>query len=121
MIILLCKLWSSWDSSLSSSVTTQQDSFSGYSTNYAYSVALGSSSKNLYVLENPSTPNTAVVRKITTSDSVSWMAAVSFTPLMKSLAVDATETNVYIASSANPINVWRFLASSGSIVDTQSL
>ena len=121
MIILWCKLSFSWDPSLSSSVTTQQDSFSGYSTNYAFSVALGSSSKSLYVLENPSTPNTAVIRKIKSDDSVSWMTAVSFTPISQGLSVDATETNVYIASNANPLNVWRLLASSGSVVDAQSL
>ena len=117
---LWCKLSFSWDPTLSSSVTTQQDSFSGYSPNYAYSVALGSSSKSLYVLENPSASNTAVVRKIKTDDSVSWMAAVSLTPNAQGLTVDATETNVYITSSSNPLNVWRLLASTGSVVDAQS-
>ena len=120
MIILSCKLSSSWDPSLSSSVTTQQYNYSGYSYNYGYSVALGSSSKSLYVLEYLNSPNTAVVRKIKTDNSVSWMTAVSFRPLSKGLAVDATETNVYIAVSSNPLNVWRLLVSSGSVVDAQS-
>ena len=121
LLLFLCKLSSSWDPSLSSSVVTQKDSFSGYSMNFVFSFVLGSSSNSIYILYYETSPDTTVVRRINSDDSVSWMTAISFTPAMQSLSVDSTETNIYFAGNTNPLYVSRLLASSGSIVDVQTL
>ena len=47
------------------------------------------------------------------------MAALSLQPSMKSLSVDALEQHVYVEISANPLNVVRFGAETGAIVDAQ--
>ena len=47
------------------------------------------------------------------------MAAISFQPVVKSLSVDALEQYVYVATSSNPLDVVRFGAGTGAIVDAQ--
>ena len=53
--------------------------------------------------------------------SLSWMAAVSFTPLMKSLSIDSAEQYVYFGSNTNPLDVLRLSTSSGWIFDSKRL
>ena len=65
------------------------------------------------------TPTNWVIRKTKPDGSLEWMAALSFGPIMKSLSVDALEQHVYVASSTNPLNVVRFGAGTGSILDAQ--
>ena len=47
------------------------------------------------------------------------MAALSFSPIMKSLSVDTLEQHVYVASRVNPLDVVRLGAGTGAIVDAQ--
>ena len=54
-------------------------------------------------------------------DTLQWMAAVSFWPILKSLSVDSNEKHVYFANYTTPLNVWRLDASTGSLMDAQSL
>ena len=63
----------------------------------------------------------AAIRKINQDGSLAWMAALSLTPNQKSLAVDALEQNVYVNYSNYPLIIVRLEASTGSIVDAQSL
>ena len=47
------------------------------------------------------------------------MAALSLNALIKSLSVDTLELNVYVASNADPLDVVRFGADTGAMVDAQ--
>ena len=47
------------------------------------------------------------------------MAALSFSPIMKSLSVDTLEQYVYVAGLASILDVVRLGAVSGAIVDAQ--
>ena len=60
------------------------------------------------------------IRKINQDGSLAWMAALSFNPIQKSLAVDALELYAYVSYANNPLIVVRLGASTGSIVDAQS-
>ena len=48
------------------------------------------------------------------------MTALLLQPLAKSLAVDALDQYVYVASSSNPLNVIRLNSNTGAIVDAQT-
>ena len=68
-----------------------------------------------------STPSTYwVIRKITPSDTEAWKSAYQYYPIVKSMAVDPTEQNVYTAIWNNPTSVVRIRASDGTFVDSQS-
>ena len=47
------------------------------------------------------------------------MAAFYLKPILKSLSVDTLEQYVYVASNANPLDVVRLGAGTGTIVDAQ--
>ena len=49
------------------------------------------------------------------------MAVLALNPLVKSLSVDALEQYVYAARYASPLDVVRFVADTGVIVDAQRL
>ena len=66
-----------------------------------------------------STPNKWVIRKIKPDGSLAWMAALLFNPLIKSLSVDALEQYVYAARFSSPLDVVRFGADTGALVDAQ--
>ena len=59
--------------------------------------------------------SSAAVRKVNADGSQAWMAALGFSPLLKSMTVDLAEQNVYFASGGNPIVVVWLATSNGSI------
>ena len=103
-------------------ITSDQCSFTGYTNSVNYSVVSGPVSKSLYYLYLLYVGSySAAIRKINQDGSLAWMAALSLTPNQKSLAVDALEQNVYVNYSNYPLIIVRLEASTGSIVDAQSL
>ena len=64
--------------------------------------------------------NNWAIRKVKPDGSLAWMAALSFNPLVKSLTVDALEQYVYVARFSSALDVVRFGAGSGAIVDAQT-
>ena len=126
ILSILCLIntshWSTCPSSNSTlyTITSDQCSFSGYSITEAFNVVLGPVSASLYFLYSIYTPgNKWAIRKTNSDGSLAWMSAVSFQPILKSLSVDTLEQNVYVAGYANPLDVVRFGAGAGSIVDAQ--
>ena len=67
------------------------------------------------------TPNNAAVRKINSDETMAWMSALLFQPIIKSLSLDGNEQNAYIGSMTNNLNVWRLATSNGAIIDAQTL
>ena len=117
-------LAASWPSSVPSSAatTTEQCSFTGYSTTYTYGVVVGPVSSSLYYLYFISTPNSTVVRKVDASGSQTWMASfAALYPAAKGMSVDAAEQSMYLASHTNPVVVIKMAASTGSIVSQHQL
>ena len=110
-------------SSVSSSAakTSEQCSFTGYTTG-TYGIVGGSVSNSLYYFYRlSSTPNSAAVRKVDASGSLTWMASFTFNQLFKSLSVDAAEQSVYLASSSYPLTVLKLSSSDGSVVSQHQL
>ena len=67
-------------------------------------------------------PNAAVVRKVATDSTQNWISAIDgIEPAMKSLSVNSNEIHVYFSSYTSVMNVWRLMASSGSIDITITL
>ena len=107
---------------LSATITSEQCTFSGFSSFETYGVAGGPVSNSLYYLYRLYTPTlNAAVRKVDTSGSQTWLASFAFYSSLKSLSVDAAEQSVYLASFTNPIMVVRLAASDGSIVSQHQL
>ena len=106
----------------STTITSEQCSFSGYSSIEHYGVAGGPVSSSLYYLYRLYYPtlNTAV-RKVNASGSQTWIASFAFYSILKSLSVDAAEQNVYLASMTNPLVVLKLAASDGSILSQHQL
>ena len=61
------------------------------------------------------------VRKTDTSGVQSWIFSFNFIPVAKSLAIDSTENDVLFAKLSNPIQVFRFSASTGNYVSYSTL
>ena len=105
----------------SAATTTEQSSFTGYTTN-TYGVAVGPVSNSLYYLYYLVTPSdNAAVRRVDASGNQTWVASFAFYPISKSLSVDAAEQSVYLASKNNPLVVLKLDASGGSIVSQHQL
>ena len=125
ILLIFCLItpshWSTCPSSISTSstITTEQCSFSGYASTYTLNVASGPVSSSLYYLYQIQTPNNWGIRKTNSDGSLAWMAVLSFFPIMKSLSVDTLEQYVYVASWTNPLDVTRLGADTGAIVDAQ--
>ena len=106
---------------ISAATTTEQCSFSGFFT-YTDGIAEGPVSSSLYYLYLlASGSNNAAVRKVDASGSLSWMASFAFTPVFKSLSVDAVEQSVYLAGQTTPLVVVKLATSDGSIVSQHQL
>ena len=122
-ISIYCVQTATCPSSVPFSATTiiEQCSFSGFTAVRPYGVAVGPVSSSLYYLDQLSTPDSAVVRKVDTSGSQTWMASFAFWPIVKSLSVDAAEQSVYLASNTNPIVVIKLAASDGTIATQHEL
>ena len=102
------------------SVVTETASFSGFSTSRMYKIVNGPVNNMLYSLMYVSTSDNAVVRKTDTSGVQSWIASFAFLPIAKSLAIDSTEQNVFIASKTTPMIVLRISASTGAVTEQNS-
>ena len=121
---MTCSSYSTSTGSATSSyaITTDLFTFSGYSSQYVDGVLPGPTSSDMYYLHRSYTADTTIIRKIKSDNSLSWMAAVSFFPIIKSFSVDSNEKNIYVGSyGTTQLNVWRFLTSTGAIVDAQTL
>ena len=68
-----------------------------------------------------SNPNTTAIRRIDSSNNLVWMTALSFKPLLMSLATDPSEQNIYILTSLGVNDVIRLQSTNGAIVSAQSL
>ena len=66
-------------------------------------------------------PSYAAVRKEDTSGSQIWLASFEISPCIKSLAVDSTESKVYLAALANPVVVLTLSGENGAIINQISL
>ena len=111
-------------SSVSSSLatTTDQYSFSGYTTTQTKGVAVGAVSKNLYYLHmlTSTSDNTAIIRENESGSNV-WMSSFALKPNMKSLSVDSTEKYLYFTGFMYPLLVMRLSAADGTIVSQHQL
>ena len=54
-------------------------------------------------------------------DSLKWTTRFVFPPWTKSLAIDSTETNVYVLIKRGPADVLRLDSSTGSLISTFQL
>ena len=63
----------------------------------------------------------ASVRKVDSSNTEVWAVRVDLTPVPKSLSVDISEQNAYIASRTNPVDVVKLKTADGSVADAQRL
>ena len=108
--------------SSSSATITETHKFTGSSSVEIFKVVVGPVSNSLYYLDQIYiSSNSAVVRKVDASGSLTWMASFAFNPVMKSLAVDATEESVYVSSQTNPLVVLKLNASTGAIITQHKL
>ena len=105
---------------LSAATTTEQCSFTGYTSTKIYGIAVGPASNSLYYLYALSS-SSAAVRKVDASGSQTWVASFAFFPILKGLSVDAAEQGLYFASATNPLVVLKLLTSSGSIISQHQL
>ena len=102
--------------------TSEQCSFSGFTSIQTYGVAGGPVSSSLYYLYRLATSSIkAAVRKVDTSGSQTWIASFAFYSTAKSLSVDSAEQCVYLAIVTNPIMVLRLATSNGAIVTQHEL
>ena len=76
--------------------------------------------KNIKYSPSVSSPYNWAIRKTNPDGSLTWMAALSFPPIVQSLSVDSSEQYVYVASITNPLDVVRLGAGTGAIVDAQT-
>ena len=107
--------------STSAATTTEQSSFSGYTTEM-FGVAVGQMCNSLYYLYRLTSGSyNAAVRKVDESGSQIWMASFAFDPDVKSLSVDASERSVYLAVHINPLVVLKLSGSTGSITSQHQL
>ena len=119
--------WSSWSScpssvSSSNAIYTESDSFSGFSSCIGETIKIGPSSGSIYYAYPITSPDTAVVRRVSTDGTQTWMAAYQLTLASRSLWLDDSEQNVYIASYiASEVDVIRMYASTGAVVSVQVL
>ena len=126
ILLTLCLIttirWSTCPSSISTSntITSEQCSFSSYTSTYTFNVVLGPVSASMYYSYLIFNPVNWAIRKTNSDGSLAWMAALSFEPIKKSLFVDTLEQYVYVASWNNPLEVVRLGAGTGTIVDAQT-
>ena len=107
---------------ISSATTTEQCSFSEYTSTQTDGIAVGPVSNSIYYLYRIYiSPSSAAVRKEDASGSQTWMASTESYPIVKSLSVDAAEQSVYLASLTNTLVVIKLSASDGSIVSQHRL
>ena len=105
---------------VSAATTKEQCTFTEFSSTESDGIVVGPVSNSLYYLYFVA-PLGTVVRKVNVSGSQTWVASFAFSPITKSLTVDATEQSVYFASFENPVVVIKLAASTGAIVSQHIL
>ena len=105
-----------------SPITSWEDTFGSYTDIKTYAVASGPVSNNLYYMFILTSPSSAtVVRKTNSDGSTAWTAAISFQPLIKSLAINPVETYAYFGMNTNPLKVWKINSNTGDFSDIQEM
>ena len=104
-----------------SMITSNEFSYTGYTTSYNYGLKVGRVSNSFYYFHYLSPPDHTAVRRVNPDESLVWLASIDFDPLLKSFSLDFNEQNVYFGRFSNPLSVVRLLASTGAIVDAQKL
>ena len=105
----------------SAAITSNQHSYTGATTVYAFQAVAGPVSKCMYFVNSAEgTKRDGIVRKYNTDDTLSWMAALLIHVSIRGVVIDSSEQNVYIATNNNPFIVIRLRTSDGVIVDAQS-
>ena len=107
--------------SITSAITTNEVTVSGFSSTAAFNSIYVSSSKNFYNMYHPGTPDNCVVVKVNSSDSNVWITALVFYPVVKGFAVDSSEQNIYILSRISSPDVINLNTVDGSFVSAKTL
>ena len=123
MLMMPMSSSSKWSSSASSSsaITTSSNSFSGYSTTTIFQAIAGAVENSLYFSARLNSPATAAIIKVTSSNTQTWMTAISWTFVFKSLAVDVKKKCVFIMQNKsigfdyNRCKHWRYCRCSNSV------
>ena len=102
----------------STEVSIEKNSFTNYTNSYVYGVAPGRASNSLYYLYRAYNTETAIIRKVKSDNTQSWIVSYLFSSYANSISVDLIETNVYISIASN---VMRLNANTGALVSTNSL
>lgn len=103
------------------SKSTETATILGYDYYSRLNRVVAGTSNMLYSLIYISTPIRAVIRKTDASFVQSWIVSFSFSPISKSLSVDSSEQNVFVASQTTPIVVFRISASTKAVNEQNSL
>ena len=102
--------------------TKEQSSFSGSTSTYVFGVIGDPVSNSLYYLYGITiTIVKTVLQKVDASGSQIWLASFVFQSCLKSLSLDETKQNVYLASSTSSLAVLKLSTSNGAIVSQQLL
>ena len=113
--------WATCKTSNSNSyvITSVEDSFPTFTLAWTYGIVSSITSNYMYFLYKVAMTESSIVRKVNIDGSSAWMSIISFEPIIKSLALDASEQYIYFASFTAPMDVARLSANSGGIVDAQ--
>ena len=112
-----------WSSSVpqANAIIRQGDYYTGFTAADTYAIEVGQNSGNIYILEYITSSDQMVVRRVLSDFSNSWIASFLNSPLPKSLKVDSSETNIYVAAKTNPIDILKLDATTGAIITTNQL
>ena len=106
----------------SQAITSQTNSYTGYSSSYNDGIIPGPVSNSLYYMTAIYlSAYSTVIRKINSDESLDWMKTVLLNPLMKSLSVDDQENHIYFGAISASMGVWRLKANTGAYIDSQTL
>ena len=108
-------------SSTTNTITSEQFSFSSYSSSKSYNVVSGTVTNSLYFSYLISTPNNWAIRKINKDSTSAWMTSLSFDLIQNSLTVDDSESYIYVGSYTDMLEVVRLASGTGALVDAQRL
>ena len=103
-------------------VSSQEFSFSGVTNTYSKDVEVGPTSKDAYFnIEIASGTTQCVIRRVTSADSLVWMAAFNLIWKTRGLVIDSNEQYLYVAIYGGSVSILKLYASTGNAVDYQTL
>ena len=103
-------------------VSSQEFGYAGVTNTYSKDVEVGPTSKDAYInIEIASGTTQCVIRRVTSADSLVWMAAFDLIWKTKGLVIDSNEQYLYAATSGNSVGILKLYASTGNAVDYQTL